>query len=413
MRDCGGQWDISEAKAEEPRMRIGVNGFFLGQPTTGSGQYTENLLRELLRLDTENQYILLCPGFQKPASDKRLEAVSKELDGHILATPFDNRNRSLAKPWFEQVAFPLACRRLNLDLAHVPYFASPLFPTVPIVVTVHDLIPLILPAYRGSLLVQLYTRLVAAAAGKAKAVITVSQASERDIVDHLHIPPERIHVTYEAAQSTFQPVEDETQLAAIRQKYALPEPYLLYLGGFDQRKNLSTLLRAFALLVNKQRPIGKERARLVIAGRLPGRDSPLFPDPRRLARELGAEERVTLTGWVPEEDKPALLSGAVAFVFPSLYEGFGLPTIEALACGTPVITSNRSSLPEVAGDGAILVEPTDVEALAEAMELLLNDHHLRAELRQRALAQAARFSWKQTAQETLAVYRKVLSVRNA
>ncbi|MBC8264411.1 MAG: glycosyltransferase family 4 protein [Anaerolineales bacterium] len=422
-------------------MRIGVNGFFLGQPTTGSGQYTENLLRELLRLDTENQYVLFSPSFQwsqvsllnvagslfggydnefkgftefampnsvNPRNSmsycgKQLEPVSKELDAHVLTTPFDSRSRNLAKLWFEQVSFPRACRRLDIDLAHVPYFASPLFPTAPTVVTVHDLIPLILPAYRGSLLVRLYTRLVAAAARKAEAIITVSQASERDIVRRLHIPPERIHVTYEAAGEAFRPVEDEAQLIAIRRKYALPERYLLYLGGFDRRKNLPGLLRAFALLVSRSR-----QARLVVAGKLPGLDSPMSPDPRRLVRELAVEESVVFTGWVSEEDKPSLLSGATAFVFPSLYEGFGLPPLEAMACGAPVVASNCSSLPEVVGQGGILVGPTDVEALAEAMEAILVDDALRAKLRSRALAQAAKFSWKQTALETLAVYRKVV-----
>ena len=146
----------------------------------------------------------------------------------------------------------------------------------------------------------------------------------------------------------------------------------------------------------------------MIAGQLPTRDSPLFPDPRRLTKELGLDDKVVFTNWVPEEDKPALLSGATAFVFPSLYEGFGLPVIEALACGTPVIASNRASLPEVVGDGGILVEPADVEALAEAMEMFLVDEALRNEWRQKALAQATKFSWEQTAQETLAVYRKVV-----
>ena len=361
-------------------MRIGINALFWERPGTGSGQYTRHLLQALAKVDPTNKYLLFGPGSEPPIPNTQY--------------PISN----LAKLWFEQVSFPRACR--HLDLAHVPYFASPLFPTVPTVVTVHDLIPLILPAYRGSLLVRLYTRLVAAAARKAEAIITVSQASARDIGRCLHIPPERIHVTYEAAGEVFQPVEDEAQL---RRKYALPERYLLYLGGFDQRKNLSALLRAFALLVSKQ-----PQARLVIAGRLPGRDSPLFPDPRRLVGELGLEERVIFTGWVAEEDKPALLSGATAFVFPSLYEGFGLPALEAMACGTPVVASNRSSLPEVVGEGGILVEPTDMEALAEAMETLLVDDVLRAELRQRALAQAARFSWKRTALETLAVYRKVV-----
>ncbi|MBM4465119.1 MAG: glycosyltransferase family 4 protein [Chloroflexi bacterium] len=365
-------------------MRIGINALFLGRPDTGSGQYTQNLLEALTKVDPTNEYLPFSPGPAPPTSN--------------IQYPISNP----AKLWFEQVSFPRVCR--HLDLAHVPYFASPLFPTVPTVVTVHDLIPLILPAYRGSLLVRLYTRLVAAAARKAEAVITVSLASQRDIVRCLHIPPERVHVTYEAAGDVFQPVEDEAQLAVVCQKYALPERYLLYLGGFDQRKNLSTLLRAFALLVHRQ-PL----ARLVIAGQLPARDSPLFPDPGRLAGELGVEEKVIFTAWVPEEDKPALFSGAVAFVFPSLYEGFGLPPLEAMACGTPVIVSNCSSLPEVVGEGGMLVEPTDVEALAEAMGALWADDALRAELRQRALAQAAKFSGEQMAQETLAVYRKVVA----
>ena len=364
-------------------MRIGINAFFLNCPETGSGQYTQNLLEALAKVDPTNEYLLFSPGPAPPTSN--------------IQYPISN----LAKLWFEQVTFPLACRRL--DLAHVPYFASPLFPTTPTVVTVHDLIPLILPAYRGSPLVRLYTRLVAAAARRAEAIITVSQTSKRDIVHYLHIPPERVYVTYEAAGEAFQPVEDEAQLAAIRQKYALPERYLLYLGGFDQRKNLSTLLRAFALLVNRQ-----QQARLVIAGKLPERDSPLFPDPHRLVRDLDIVKRVSFTDWVPEEDKPALLSGAMAFVFPSLYEGFGLPAAEALACGTPVIASSRSSLPEVVDEGGVLVEPADVEALAEAMEALLVDDVLRVELQQRALTQAAKFNWKQTALETLAVYRRVI-----
>jgi glycosyltransferase involved in cell wall biosynthesis len=390
-------------------MRIGFNTLFLERPETGSGQYTRHLLEVLAKVDPTNEYLLFGPGPAPTVSESQLLTSNPSASLRTgfqspisnLQSPTCNLGENLAKLWFEQVSFPRACRHLNL--AHVPYFASPLFPTVPTVVTIHDLIPLILPAYRGAPLVRLYTRLVAAAARKVEAIITVSQASGRDIVRYLHIPSERIHVTYEAAGETFQPVEDEDQLAAIRQKYALPERYLLYLGGFDQRKNLPSLLRAFALLVNKHK-----QARLVIAGQLPGRDSPLFPDPRRLVRELDIEERVIFTGWMPEEDKPALLSGATAFVFPSLYEGFGLPPAEALACGTPVIASNRSSLPEVVGEGGILVEPTDVEALAEAMEALLVDGALRAELRQKALAQATRFSWRQTALKTLAVYREVV-----
>jgi len=320
---------------------------------------------------------------------------------HPVSTPFDSISENLAKLWFEQVSFPRACRRQGVELAHVPYFASPLFPTTPTVVTVHDLIPMLLPAYRGSILVCLYTRLVAAAARKADMVLTDSEASKQDIMHLLGIPPERVRVIYLAADDIYQPVLDEHRLTVTRRKYGLPENYLLYLGGFDQRKNVPTLLKAFAQLAKDS------RAFLVVAGRLPEKGSDFFPDPRPIVQELGIGERVVFSGWVPEEDKPALYSGARALVFPSLYEGFGLPPLEALACGTPVITSNRGSLPEIVGDGSLLLEPDDVEGLVGAMEKLLNDDTLWADLREKGLAHAARFSWKKTARETLAVYREL------
>jgi glycosyltransferase involved in cell wall biosynthesis len=226
----------------------------------------------------------------------------------------------------------------------------------------------------------------------------------------LDIPSERVRVIYLAADDIYQPILDDHRLTAIRQKYGLPESYLLYLGGFDQRKNVPTLLKAFAQLAKDS------RAFLVVAGRLPeygldlaiqAKRSDFFPDPRPIVQELGIGERVVFTGWVPEEDKPALYSGARALVFPSLYEGFGLPPLEALACGTPVIASNRGSLPEIVGEGGLLVEPDDVEGLAGAMERLLNDDTLWADLREKGLAHAARFSWEKTARETLAVYREI------
>jgi glycosyltransferase involved in cell wall biosynthesis len=251
------------------------------------------------------------------------------------------------------------------------------------------------------MLVRLYTLLVAIAAKRADMVLTDSQASKWDIVHLLDIPSERVRVIYLAADDIYQPVLDNHRLTAIRQKYGLPESYLLYLGGFDQRKNVLTLLKAFALLVKDP------RAFLGIAGRLPQKGSDFFPDPRPIVQELGIEERVVFTGWVPEEDKPALYRGARALVFPSLYEGFGLPPLEALACGTPVIASNRGSLPEIVGDGGLLLEPDDVEGLAAAMQKLLNDDTLREDLREKGLAHAAKFSWEKTARETLAVYREV------
>jgi glycosyltransferase involved in cell wall biosynthesis len=388
-------------------VRIGMNAFYLGAVTTGSGQYIHHLIRQLAQIE-ENEYILIRDTGQRIQDTSNAHSPSSIL--HPVPTPFDSISENLAKLWFEQVSFPRACRRQGVELAHVPYFASPLFPTTPTVVTVHDLIPMLLPAYRGSMLVRLYTLLVAIAAKRADMVLTDSQASKWDIVHLLDIPSERVRVIYLAADDIYQPVLDDHRLTAIRQKYGLPESYLLYLGGFDQRKNVPTLLKAFAQLVKDS------RAFLVVAGRLPeygldlaiqAKRSDFFPDPRPIVQELGIKERVVFTGWVPEEDKPALYSGARALVFPSLYEGFGLPPLEALACGTPVIASNRGSLPEIVGEGGLLLEPDDVEGLAAAMGKLLNDDTLREDLREKGLAHAAQFSWEKTARETLAVYREV------
>jgi glycosyltransferase involved in cell wall biosynthesis len=252
--------------------------------------------------------------------------------------------------------------------------------------------------------VRLYTRLVAAAARRAEYVITDSLASQADIVQHLRVPAERVQVIYLAADATCRPITDEATLAAIRRRYGLPDRYILYLGGFDQRKNLRTLFAAYARL---RQALGSAAPALVVAGRLPEVDTPLFPAPQRLAHELGVDESVLFTGWVPAEDKPPLYSGAVFFAFLSLYEGFGLMPLEAMACGTPVVATSTSSRPEIVGDGGLLVAPDDLDAVVAGMTALVRDSALRARLRENALAHASRFTWQRTAEQTLAVYQRV------
>jgi glycosyltransferase involved in cell wall biosynthesis len=239
-------------------------------------------------------------------------------------------------------------------------------------------------------------------------ILTDSSASRQDIIMRLRVSPNRVRAVYLAADSAYRPVPQGPGRAAIREKYDLPPVYFLYLGGFDHRKNLDALLRAFARVVaGMESRTTDPEPWIVVAGRLPRQDTPFTPDPRRIARELGVSRRVVFTGWVREEDKPALYSGARAFLFPSWYEGFGLPPLEAMACGTPVVTSDRGSLPEVVGPGGILVSPEDVNGLADAMESLWVDWALRQRLSMRAQRQASRFSWARTAQETLTAYREV------
>jgi glycosyltransferase involved in cell wall biosynthesis len=196
-------------------------------------------------------------------------------------------------------------------------------------------------------------------------------------------------------------MEDEGVLAAARSKYGLPLRYILYLGGFDQRKNLAALLQAYARLCKSWEDGAPA---LVVAGRLPPVDTPLFPSPQRMAAELDITQKVIFTGWVAEEDKPALYSGALFLTFLSLYEGFGLMPLEAMACGTPVLAANTSSLPEIVGSGGVLVDPKNLDEIAAHMRALVQDAAQRQHLAQEALSQAARFAWRDTAEQTLGVY---------
>jgi glycosyltransferase involved in cell wall biosynthesis len=380
-------------------MRVAINAWFWDSPTTGSGQYTRRLAEHLLEITPELQIVLVAPEGQIGTSAHR------HID-NLQLRPAASRYRfppDLDKVWFEQVAFPRACRHLRVDAAHVPYWAPPLAPSVPTVVTIHDLIPLLLREYRGGPLVRLYTALVSTTAQNAALALTDSEASRRDIVAHLGLPDERVRVVHLAAdeQHTPTPTPDDV---AVRSRYGLPERYVLYLGGFDVRKNVATALATY----HWAGPLIGEECPLVIAGRLPEQDTSFTPDPRRLVREQGVDERfVRFVDSPAEASKPALYRNAVALIFPSHYEGFGLPPLEALACGTPVVGSDVSSIPEIVGNAGVLLAPDDAEGMAGALIQLAIDEDFRAEMSRRALAQAARFSWERTARETFAAYQDV------
>lgn len=378
-------------------MRIAVNGSFWGMDTTGSGQYLMALLPEMARLAPDDGFDLVLPAGR--GGPETVGTLPWRM--HRAVTPLDGVSENLAKIWFEQAAFPRACRRLGADVVHVPYLAPPLRSPAPVVVTVHDLIPIVLPEYRGAVQHRLYMRLAVAGARRAALVLTDSEASARDIRRVLGIPAERVRVVYLAAHPRYRP-QTPAECRPVVERLGLPSRYLLYLGGFDRRKNVPTLLRAVA-----RARFRLEGARLVVAGRLPERDTPFAPDPRRIVGELGIEDAVQFLGHVAEEDKPALYAGALAFVFPSRYEGFGLPPLEAISCGTPAIVGRGSSLEEVVGAGGIAVPGHDVEALAEALAALATDGRRRATLSRAGLRHAAGFSWERAARETLRAYRDV------
>ncbi len=358
-------------------MRLAINAWFADQPATGSGQYTMRLLPALRACAPDWEFVPV------PPSSRPLARLLGE---------------NLYKVWFEQREFPHAVERRRADVAHVPYWGGPMRCAAPVVVTIHDLIPLVLPEYRGDWRVQMYMRLVAASARRAAVVLTDSEASRRDILERLRLDPDRVRTVYLAADAAYRPQPPDA-VEAVRQRLGLPPRYVLYFGGFDARKNLRAVFAAFARVAARMPDVS-----LVVAGRLPRRDTPFTPDPRRLAREAGVADRTLFADWVDEADKPALYAGAEALLFPSRYEGFGLPPLEAMACGTPVIASRVASLPEIVGEGGLLCDPDDAAGMADGLLALLTDAATRAALAERALAQARKFSWARTAEETLRAY---------
>ena len=330
-------------------MRIVINAWFWDQLTTGSGQYLAALAEWLPRVGDGHEFVLVKSANRKSQiADRRSKSEIRNPKSEIFhaPTPFDHLNPNLAKLWFEQVTFPRACRRLGADVAWVPYWGSPWWRPCPVVVTVHDIIPLILPLYRGGPLQRAYTWLVSRTARRADAVLTDSAASKRDIVTRLGIPAERVHAVHLAADPRFRPVTDPAELARVRERYNLPaEPFLLYLGGFDARKNVVRMVEAFARMVRRQGSGDRGQGtgvRLVIAGKLPEADTAFAPDPRAVVARLGIAELVHFIGWVDEADKPALYTLARGALFVSEYEGFGLPVLEAMGCGCGVVGAGGS-----------------------------------------------------------------------
>lgn len=287
----------------------------------------------------------------------------------------------------------------NAQLFHATEHLLLPLPDIPTVLTVHDLIFHHLPEHHKilnrwylNMTLPLYCR-------RADHIIAVSEATRRDLLTIYQLPPEKVSVIYEAAAPRFRPQTD-THLAAIRQRYQLPERYLLYVGTIEPRKNLTRLLHAWEKLYQAH-----QAPPLVIVGKRGWLASDLFV----ALENIPAHKAVLLTGYIQDADLPAIYAGATAFVFPSLYEGFGLPPLEAMACGTPVACSNTSSLPEVVGDAALTFNPTNLDAMTETLKRLLNDVDLQVELRVRGLQRAAKFSWERTAQETLTVYERLLN----
>jgi glycosyltransferase involved in cell wall biosynthesis len=384
---------------EKLKLKLAINAWYWPSISLGLGQYLRNLLPALLEADDRLELHLVSPiPFEAPLTEPA--NLVQSLYYHVAPTPFSPQTTHLARLWFEQITFPQACQKLDADLVHVPYYGLPLYLPLPTVVTIPDLIPLMLKAYRRNLPLRLYILFVALAAPRAKIILTLSEASKRDILSHLKVSQEQVRVTYLAPAPHFQPVRDSQRLNALKQKYRLPENFVLYLGGYAVHKNIGALLQAF----KQVKPILGQQVGLVLAGALPGKASRLYPDPLQLAERMGLELDIVTPGRIAAADLPALYSAAAVFVYPSAYEGFGFPVLEAMACGTPVVTTNAASIPELAGSAAFQLDPTDSDAIAASIICLCTDKAAREEMVERGYTQVKKFTWRSAALKTLQAY---------
>jgi glycosyltransferase involved in cell wall biosynthesis len=354
----------------------------------GIGTYIRNLLRQLARIDHDTEYVLLC-------RESDLD-VGAQLGPNFRTVLEPSPNYSLR----EQIHVPWVLRRERPDVYHAPHYVLPAGVRCRSVVTIHDCIHLMFPQYLPNKAAYAYARAsMWAAARRSNCILTVSEASKRDILHFFNVPPAKIVVVYNAIDEHFWETPPEEDVARVRERYQLDHQFVLYVGNIKPHKNLVRLIEAFAEL----RKSSFEQVKLLIIGDEISR----LPALRRSVHRHKLHKHVRFLGYLPDRTLAILYRLAAVFVFPSLYEGFGLPPLEAMASGTPVVTSNVSSLPEVAGDAAVLVDPYDVDSIVEGLRLVLDNPAAAADLRRRGLERAREFSWERSVEKTRQVYQAI------
>jgi glycosyltransferase involved in cell wall biosynthesis len=369
-------------------MRIGIDARLNGYRDGGISEYTRNLIEGLARLDEENEYVILNAARTQTATGVLMPAAN--FNAVSVYTPAHHR--------IERWALAAEALRLRLEVLHSPDFIPPRFGARRKVITVHDLNFLYYPKFQTPDSLSYYAGQIKAAVRDADHILTVSQASVSDLVNMLDVPIEKISVQVEGVDAAFQPMAAEA-LDTVRKRLKLPQTYLLFVGTFEPRKNLGGLLDAYAAL----RHTMNDAPPLVIAGRRGWLYESIF----QKVTDLGLTKYVRWIEDVASADLPSVYNGATALVLPSFYEGFGLPALEAMACGIPTVVSDRGSLPEVVGECGLLINPDKTDSIVEAMRRILTDDELRKRSIETGLTRATLFTWERAAEVALSVYQKV------
>jgi glycosyltransferase involved in cell wall biosynthesis len=383
-------------------MNIGIDARLLYNET-GIGRYTRSLFFEFAQHDQQDDtYYLLYdkefPGpFEHLLGHNRDDCVaSLPSNFHLIAAHC--KTRILWTNWY----VPQLLRQQNMDVYHgVCNFELPVRKMCRYVVTIHDLVPLFFPKlvpWKHLLFFKLFMK---RAAKTADIIITDSKHSKQDIIHHLAVPEEKIRVIYLGYKPRHKNDNEQRSLQDVLIHYGIVQPYLLFVGVIEPKKNLERIVQAFSLL--RQRiALGKKLQLVIVGGK-----GWFYKDLYQKVQELCLNKDIIFTGFVPDEDLPYLYTGAEVFVFPSIYEGFGLPVVEAMSYGVPVVTSNVSSLPEIVGNTGILVDPKNPKAICEGIAEVFSDPQKQAQMRQNGPVQAQQFSWTRTAAETYKVYQEV------
>jgi len=370
-------------------LRIGIDAHSVGTKLGGNESYAVNLIEALAQIDSVNHYTIYVTTSE--ARDRFTDRWSNfKVRSTLPHTPLIRIPISLSAE----------LRKRPVDVLHVQFTAPPFCPC-PVVVSIHDLSFEHLPeTFKRRSRTQLRLT-VRHSARRATRILSLSEHTRRDIIETYRIDAEKVSAIPLAAAEHFGPVNDNRELQRVRHNYGIAGDYILCVGSIQPRKNLARLIRAYALL--RGNSSADKLPKLVLVGKCAW----LYDETLRTLEKAGVKDTVVVTGYVPENDLPALYSGALCFVYPSYFEGFGLPPLEAMKCGAPVIVGDRTSLPEVVGDAALSVDPFNIEAIAAAITRLVNNSTLRHELSVRGQERARMFSWQHTARETLKVYTEV------
>jgi glycosyltransferase involved in cell wall biosynthesis len=371
-------------------MKIAIDCRGLCGPRTGGGQYTYHLVRELLKIDPKNTYFL--------CAHKEI-VIPPEIQNNQNVQIKINRY-PLGLIW-QQFGVPLILSSLKADLFFSPFGTLPLFTTKKTVITILDLTSILMPDKHNWKLRLSVNSLIKSSAGKARKIITISDHTRKDVVKYLNIEEQKIISIPLGVASHFRPMDrQDRNITGIRKKYSNGEKFILYVGTIEPRKNLVFLIQVYQKLLARRPQMPK----LLLAGGKGWKYNPVF---EMVNSSAELKKNVIFAGYVPDEELPYVYNAAEMFVYPSLYEGFGLPPLEAMACGIPVITSNTSSLPEVVGQAGIMIDPLDAAAWKSAIYNLLEDEHLQRQMASNGIKQSQKFSWETTARKTLEIFEEI------